>query len=135
LRSEVEAELQKLLVVEGAERPSATRVRKKLAEYCRRRRLPVPSRATVYNALLRVAVPSYRRDALPNDVNRTLHNVGGNEVPGDQVVFAAFNYGDTRALSYAAALPWPCLLRASRLRGWRPKSAALLRAVMMYRGI
>lgn len=80
-----------------------------------------------------IALPSYPRSELPAAITRTLHNVGGDEIPGDQVVFAAFNYGDTRALGFASAMPWSCLYGAARLRGWRPKSLALLRAVMACR--
>jgi hypothetical protein len=56
-------------------------------------------------------------------------------VPGDQIVFYCFNYGDVRAISYAAGMPWLCLARASARRGFRSKSLALLRAVMKIRGI
>ena len=56
-------------------------------------------------------------------------------VGGDHIAFYAFNYGSPRALSFAAGLPWLCLVRAAGRRGWRPKSRALLRAVMKYRGL
>ncbi len=56
-------------------------------------------------------------------------------VPGPQVVFYAFNYGSAGAVSFASGLPPLCLERAASLRGWRPKSRALLRAVMSYRGL
>jgi hypothetical protein len=51
------------------------------------------------------------------------------------VAFAAFNYGDVHAISFASGLPWLALYQADRVRGWRPKSHALLRAVMADRGI
>jgi hypothetical protein len=108
-------------------------VLRQVREYCRTRGLRAPSRGTIYNAFARASVPSFSREDLPESVLRTLHNIGGREIPGHQIVFAAFNYGDTRAISYASALPWSCLQAAARLRGWRPKSAALLAAVMRYR--
>lgn len=112
-----------------------TTVHRDLAAFCRRRGLRVPSRSTVYNALRRVAPPSFDRDDLPDAVRRTLHNVGAGPIPGHQVAFAAFNYGRVDALCWAAGLPWICLERADALRGWRPKSHALLRAVLFARGI
>lgn len=135
LPAQVEKRLQTLLSASDPARPSLGKVHRELARFCRAARLPVPARATVYNALARVVPPSLSRAGLPESVRTALHNVGGREVPGHQVVFAALNYGDTRALSYAAGLPWSCLRGAARLRGWRPKSLALLRAVMSYRGI
>jgi hypothetical protein len=56
-------------------------------------------------------------------------------MPGDQVVFYCFNYRDVRAISYAAGMPWLCLVHAAARRGFRPKSLSLLRAVMTKRGI
>jgi hypothetical protein len=74
--------------------------------------------------------------SLPPSVRRALYNLHGTtEVPGHQLVFYAFNYGDLRAAMYAASLPWLDLYLADRLPGWRPKSHALLRAVMHHRGI
>lgn len=74
--------------------------------------------------------------SLPESVRRSLHNLGKDAiVPGNQVAFAAFNRGDTLALCWASGLPWPCLRHAARLPGFRPKSLALLFAVMRYRGI
>jgi hypothetical protein len=95
----------------------------------------VPSRASIYNAFARVAPPSFEKGLLPPEVQAALHNVGDGPVPGRQVAFAAFNYGDERALSFAAGLPWSCLYQAARMRGFRAKSLALLRAVMAFRGI
>ena len=129
----VDAELERLL--SSIDRPQMTAVHRELASFCRRNGLRVPSRSTIYNALERIAPPSFHKDALPEFVRRTLHNVGGGPIPGDRIAFAAFNYGDTRALSWAAGLPWLCLHRADGLGGWRPKSHALLRAVLFARGI
>ena len=83
----------------------------------------------------RVEPPRFALDGLPAAVRRCLHNVSSGPVPGQQVVFAAFNYGDTRALSFASGMPWSCLYRAARMPGFRAKSASLLRAVMAYRGV
>ena len=106
-----------------------------LGAFCRRRGLEMPSRATVYNAVNRVPVPTYDYDELPRSVQQTLHNVARGRIPGQQVVFAAFNFGDVRAMSFASSLPWICLHRASMIPGYRPKSFALLAAVMAHRGI
>jgi hypothetical protein len=129
----VEAELTALL--SSRERPRMSDVHRALTAFCRPRRLPAPSRSTLYNAIERIEPPAFRTDRLPWAVRRTLHNVQHGLVPGHQVAFAAFNYGDTRALSFAAGLPWLCLYRAARLGGWRPKSRALLQAVAACRGI
>jgi hypothetical protein len=56
-------------------------------------------------------------------------------VPGDQAAFSAFNYGTTAALSYAAGMPWVCVRRAALRSGWRPRSFALLQAILHTRGI
>lgn len=124
-----------LAILGGRERPPAVEVMRELRAFCGRRGLAMPSRATLYNAAERVPIPSYDQGELPNSVRRTLHNVGEGKIPGHQVVFAAFNYGDSRALSFASGLPWVCLRRASKLPGFRPKSLALLAAVMALRGI
>jgi hypothetical protein len=112
-----------------------TRVHSALERFCAHRRLGAPSRATVYNAMGRLDSPSYASDALPLEVRRALHNVAPGPVPGHQIVFAAFNQGEPRALSFAAGMPWICLHRAAHVPGFRPKSLALLHAVMAYRGI
>lgn len=133
LSPQVEAELVRLLGTH--ERPAVLDVLRALAVYCRRQRLKPPSRASIYNAMARVEPPSYPLADLPEAVRRCLRNVGGERVPGHQVAFAAFNYGDERALSFGAGLPWSCLYRAEKVPGFRPKSLALLRAVMSWRGL
>ncbi|MCA9620764.1 MAG: hypothetical protein KC731_17190 [Myxococcales bacterium] len=84
-------------------------------------------------------MPRLRWADLPEAVTRSLYNLapGSDQetLPGDVVAFYAFNHGEPRALSFASGLPWLCLIRAERRAGWRPKSRALLRAVMRYRGI
>lgn len=133
LPADVESRLRELLG--GRERPSVLEAWRAIDAYCRRRGLRSPSRATVYNVMARVEPPVYATDELPDAVRRCLHNVGSGPVPGHQVAFAAFNYGDERALSFAAGMPWPCLCRAAKMPGFRTKSLGLLRAVMAYRGI
>ncbi len=117
------------------ERPDPAAAFRAIQAFCTRGGLRAPSRASVYAAVDRVEPPFYAAAELPEPVRRCLHNVDGARVPGDQVVFAAFNYGDTRALSFASAMPWACLRRAARRSGFRPKSLALLRAVLQVRGI
>jgi hypothetical protein len=124
-----------LALLAGQDHPPIAEVHAALGDYCTRLGLEPPARASVYNALGRVEPPEYALSDLPEPVRRVLHNVRPGSLPGHQVAFAAFNYGDERALSFAAGMPWPCLYRAARSRGFRPKSLALLRAVMVFRGI
>lgn len=142
LPAPVEAELGRLLSTQ--QRPEMTEVAKALAIFAQVGGHRAPSRATLYNALARVELPSYAWDALPSEVQRSLYNLEGAEpssagasgtVKGDLLAFYAFNYGSPRAISYASGLPWLCLWRAERRSGWRPKSHALLVAVMKFRGI
>lgn len=134
LHALVEIKLAELLG--GQEQPAMRELMKEIVAHCRRHRLPPPARATLYASLARAAVPSFPMGSLPGSVRRALHNLGNDAVvPGDQVAFAAFNRGDTRALCWASGLPWPCLRRAALVPGFRPKSLALLAAVMRYRGI
>lgn len=137
---EVEAKLHELLL--QPDKPAMRSVERKLGGFCQRRGLPTVARASLYNALERVPVPRLRWRSLPVAVQQALYNLnergaasGDQEIPADQVVFYAFNYGPTPAISFAAGLPWLCLHRAERRPGWRPKSRALLAAVMKYRGI
>ena len=126
-------------LLHGREKPRFTQVHRELRELCDASGLPTPTRSSLYNAVRRVRVPEVRWDALPETVQTSLYNLEPNDpgdlIPGDQVVFHAFNYGEPRALSFASAMPWLCLVRADTRRGWRPKSHALLRSVMRYRGL
>lgn len=107
-----------------------------MAKHCRRHRVAPPARATLYASLSRSPAAFFPMRSLPTSVRRALHNLGDDAVvPGDQVAFAAFNRGDTQALCWASSLPWYCLRQASMIAGFRPKSLALLVAVMKYRGI
>jgi hypothetical protein len=55
----------------------------------------------VYNVIERLEAPVYSKSALPEAVRGTLYNLADEAlVPGQQVVFYAFNYGDTPALCY-----------------------------------
>ncbi|MEZ4370722.1 MAG: hypothetical protein R3B07_07845 [Polyangiaceae bacterium] len=130
----VERKIAALLLVR--DKPSLSKVHRELLRFCDRRGLTAPSRATLYNAIERIELPEISTATLPTNVRDALYNLGvANTVPAAQLVFYAFNYGTPDALSFAAGAPWLWLLRASRLTGWRPKSLALLQAVLSYRGI
>jgi len=112
------------------------RVLSQLEAFCAREGHPVPARATVYAFMSRAPAPSHRWESLPPSVRATLHNLEpGSSVPGPQLVHRAFNAGDVAAISFASSLPWLCLYQANEMRGFRPKSHALLRAVLRARGI
>jgi hypothetical protein len=137
---EAEAKLHELLL--QPDKPAMQAVERQLRAFCQRQGLPAIARASLYNALERVPVPRLVRRGLPVAVQQALYNLsepsagsGDPEIPADQIVFYAFNYGSTSAISFASGLPWLCLHRAARRPGWRPKSRSLLTAVMKYRGI
>ncbi len=129
----VEAEVQRLLST--TERPSLLTVERQLRDICAQWGEPAPSRASLYNAVKRARPPVYRVAELPKVVQDTLLNVDNAEIDGAQLAFCAMNYGSPEALCFAAGLPWICLLRASQMRGHRPKSNALLQAVLAFREI
>lgn len=141
LPPEVEAKLRELLL--DNDKPSMVSLTRELGEFCLGRRARPIARASLYNAIERVPVPALPRASLPDAVLQSLYNLaelagsdeGAADIPGDQIAFYAFNYGSTAAVSFASGLPWLCLHRAARRPGWRPKSRALLSAVMKYRGI
>lgn len=142
LHPKVERKIAELL--RSRERPALASVHARLEAFCQQRGFALPARTSIYNAIDRVDVPSFSWDELPPAVRDALYNQrrdesratsGALEIPGDQVVFYAFNYGSPRAMSFASGLDWLCLERASRRRGWRPKSRALLEAVLRYRRI
>jgi hypothetical protein len=123
-------------MLHGQERPPMREIERDLAALCRRRRLRCPARATIYRFMARCPPHMYRIEELPPAVRDALYNLGPTgEVPGHQLAFHAFNHGDTRAMSFAAGLPWLDLYQADRVRGWRPRSQGLLRAVMQRRTI
>lgn len=118
----------------GWARPMPREILAHLTVFCGERGLRAPSRATIYSLLRTMPVPSYRTSELPQEVRDTLYNLAGSEtVPGHQLAFHCFNYGTTRALCFAAGLPWLTLHRAARMRGWRPKSRGLVEAVLRAR--
>lgn len=136
INARAEAALQRLL--HTRDKPAINAVATQLQSYCARVGISAPSRASVYNAVQRAVAPSFTTDAMPQAMRDALYNLDLStrlSVPGDQLVFYAFNYGSPAAISFAAALPWLCLAKAANLRGWRPKSRALLQAVCVYRRI
>jgi hypothetical protein len=127
-------EIERLLG--GQERPPMREILAELDAFCRRRGHRCPSRATVYHLMDIVRPPAYRIEALPGPVRHTLYNLPDQgEVPGHQLAFYCFNYGDTAAFSFAAGLPWLALHQAGRMRGWRRRSRGLLEAVLAARRI
>ncbi len=130
----LQAELKRHL--HGVERPDLEEVQRSLRTYAIRHRLKPPSRATIYNFVARCPPHEYAMTELPVYVRDALYNLGTSGIiPGHQLAFYAFQYGDVRAASFAAALPWLDLHQADRLRGWRPRSHGLLRAVLRRRGM
>jgi hypothetical protein len=103
---------------------------------CRREGLRPPSRATVYKLLDTLPTRTYRASELPRPVREALYNLDPvSEVPGHQLAFYCFNYGDLAAASFASGLPWLALHQALRLPGHRARSRGLLEAVVHVRGI
>ena len=95
-----------------------------------------PSRATVYKLLATLPGPAYRKGDLPGPVQDALYNLEEeSEVPAHQVAFACLDYGDIRAVCFAANLPWLALSQARRMRGYRRKSQGLLEAIARARRI
>jgi hypothetical protein len=123
-------------MLQGQERPRQRDLEREVAAFCRRRRLRCPARATLYRFMNHAPPHMHRIEDLPPEVRQALYNLDPTgEVPGHQLAFYAFHHGDTRAMSFAAGLPWLDLHQAARMRGWRPRSHGLLRAVMRRRGI
>lgn len=107
-----------------------------IGKRCRRERVRPPSRATVYKLLDTLPTPRYQIRGLPRPVREALYNLGPEGfVPGHQLAFYCFNYGELAAMSFASGLPWLALRQALRLPGWRARSRGLLEAVACARGI
>jgi hypothetical protein len=124
-------ELARLLFTEAL--PMA-QVVSRVRAFSRRRGDRAPSRASIYQWARVVPAPPVPVAELPPFARDALNNLAGTPlVPADQLAFCCFNYGDTRAIGYAAALPRPVLSRALSTPGWRPKSRALARAVLLSR--
>jgi hypothetical protein len=120
----------------GQKRPPMRELLAQIGALCRASGERCPSRAAVYKYLPNAAGPTYVVRELPTHVRASLYNIDdGAEVSGRQLAFYLFNHGDARSLSFAAGMPWLCLYQAERLRGFRPKSHALLRAIMRARGV
>ncbi len=103
---------------------------------CRDRGLEQPSRATLYKLMATLPGRTLRVADLPAPVREALYNLAPEiEVPAHQVAFYCFNYGDGRAVSYAAGLPWLAIYQALRMRGFRRKSRGLAEAVARVRRI
>ncbi len=134
LDSRLVRRLRELLLTQ--EKPAMREVRLSLARWAKTHRLRPPSRATLYNTLARIPGHRYRVADLPPAAAAALYNLDQEtEVPGFQLAFACFNCGGTPAMSFAAGLPWLDLYQADLMRGWRPKSRGLLRAVRHVRRI
>jgi hypothetical protein len=119
----------------GMHRPSMTVLGRDVSALCAATGSRPPSRASLYNALEALDGSSYDIASLPRHVVEVLYNLGPEgTVPGRQLAFYCFNYGTVAAMCYAAGLPWLDLYQAGRLRGWRPRSRGLLKAVMRVRG-
>ena len=127
-------ELRRLL--SGQEYPVVRKVLKQLQKSSYRLGQKCPSRATVYKFMRQDPGRTYRLSELPPAVSAAVYNQHpAASIPGAQLAFYCFNYGDLSAAQFAAALPWLPLYQAARMRGWRPKSRGLLRAVNAARGI
>lgn len=123
-------------ILRRQERPSLRDIQAELAAACARIGVRMPARATIYRFMARCPSRHYCLADLPEPVRRCLYNLGDEgSVPGHQLAYYAFHYGDTSAISFAAGLPWLDLYQADRMRGWRPRSHGLLRAVLRRRGI
>jgi hypothetical protein len=134
LEPEVLALVDELL--SGQERPPTRRLLADIERACRERGLTPPSRATVYKLMGQRSGPTYLKRDLPEPVQEALYNlVPESEVPGHQLAFYCFNYGDSRAVSFAAGLPWLAIFQALRMRGYRARSRGLVVAVARARGI
>jgi hypothetical protein len=120
----------------GYDRPSMIDLLSQIGERCQSEGVRPLSRATLYKLLAALPTPRYRLAELPPAVRNALYNlVSESSVPGHQVAFYCFNYGDLAAVSFAAGLPWLALYQAQRLPGYRAKSRGLLEAVAHARSL
>ena len=120
----------------GYERPHLASLLDELDRFCRDQRLPRPSRSSVYKLFDRLDGHHYQTRELPPAVRSALYNLAPDAVvPGHQIAFYCFNYGDLSAICFASGMPWIDLHQAARLRGWRPKSRGLLEAACRVRKI
>lgn len=118
------------------DRPSMSSLLEELETFCKQSDLALPSRATLYAFMAKTPTPRHLPRQLPEAVQAALYNLDLDvPVPGHQLAFYCFNYGNLAAASFAAGLPWLPLYQASRMRGFRPKSRGMLEAVLRVRGI
>ncbi len=118
------------------ERPRLPTLLDAVARFCRPKGVACPSRASVYALLRRSNGHRYRVGDLPGAVQAALYNLSpDSRLPGHQVAFYCFHFGDLAAISFASGLPWLDLHQARRTRGWRPRSRGLLEAACRARGI
>ncbi len=111
-------------------------IRADLLAFCREAGYRVPARATLYSFMAKAPTRLYSSARLPVAAQAALYNLDSKaRVPGHQLAFYCFNYGDLAALCFAAGLPWLSLYQAARMRGFRGKSRGLLEAVLRARGI
>ena len=130
----VQQELRRLL--SGLEYPGIQSISSDLKAFCDENGHVCPSRATIYKYMARASCASHAAADLPPSARNALYNLwGGVQVPGAQLAFYCFNYGDLTATHFAAGLPWLSLYQAARMRGWRPRCRGLLGAVLAARGV
>lgn len=137
-RTRIDSRILRWLATEFSchDRPRMEETLRRLSRFCAAEQLKTPSRATVYNLLEILPVPTYRFEQLPGPVQEALYNMEpSGEIPGHQIAFYCFNYGTVPAMSFAAGLPWLALFQALRMRGYRAKSRGLIEAVAAVRGI
>jgi len=120
----------------GHQRPRMREMLAEIGKCCREKGLEPPSRATIYKLMIALPGPTWRVGELPRSVQAALYNLTpSTEVPARQLAFYCFNYGDLRAMSFAAGLPWLALYQAVRQPGYRKKSRGLAGAAAKARGI
>lgn len=120
----------------GQDKPEPQEILEKIKKFCAQNKHRPPSRATIYKVMAKIPSQTFAAQKLPHEVRAVLYNLDLEaNIPGHQLAFYCFNYGDLRAISFAAGLPWLCLYQAYRIRGWRPKSLGLLKAVLCTRRI
>lgn len=123
-------------LLSGDDYPGFKAIFRDLRQFCAKNKRVCPSRATVYKFMQRDPGRSYLRTSLPPQVSEALYNLApGAIIPGAQLAFYCFNYGSLAAIHFAAGLPWLALHQAVQLRGWRPQSYGLLKAVLYTRKI
>ena len=123
----------------GYERPAMSVVLAQLDAWCRGHGddgPKCPSRATLYKEIRTLPVRKYRVADLPPAARDALYNLDAkSDVPGHQVAFYCFNYGNLQAMSFASGLPWLALHQALLLPGHRTRSRGLLESVARARGL